>query len=329
MRQSKKADALLRYTAAVCGGTSLIFIFLILGTTLVYGFPSIVVNGLKFLTSITWNPALSGSLITVHGFKTLSGAHYGGLVFITGTLVSSALAIIIGAPTAIGVAIFLSEFSPKSLSTIISILVELTAGIPSIIFGYWGLLVLVPFLLYNIEPSLSQKLWFLPFFHGQVYSSGLFASGIILALMIIPIIAAISRDAMRQVPLEQREGAKALGLTHWEVVKSIVLPNAKMAIAGSILLGLGRALGETMAVVLVSGSAINTLPHTAYAPINTIAAFMAQSMDSAFTDPSGMYVSALVELALILLLITTATNILARLLVREGFISSSEKVVRV
>ena len=147
--------------------------------------------------------------------------------------------------------------------------------------------------------------------------------------MIVPIIASISRDVMSQTPIEQREGAKALGLTNWEVTRKIIFPYAKVGIIGAVILGLGRALGETMAVAMVSGAAQNFLPANLWSPINTLSAFMALSLDSAFTDPTGMYVSALVELALVLMLITMDVNILARALVKQGFIQSAEGAVRV
>jgi phosphate transport system permease protein len=268
-------------------------------------------------------------VVSVAGVKAMEGASYGMLVFFIGTLLSSGLALLIGAPLSLGVAIFLSEFAPARVSTVASFFVELLAGIPSIVFGFWGFIVLGPYLLKNVEPSISRFLGFIPFLGGHVYSYGLPTSGIVLALMIVPIIASISRDAMSQAPTDLREAGQALGMTKWEITRKVVLPYAKTAIVGSIVLGLGRALGETMAVAMVSQSAVNIVPKSLYYPINSIAAFMAQTLDSAFTDPTSMEVYALVELAVVLFAITTIINVLARLLVRQGFITSAEHVVQV
>ena len=323
------SDRVYKYATALLCGSALLFIFTIVIVLLGEGYPSFVVNGLKFFTTITWNPALSTVPIVVHGFQTMDGSSYGLLVFLYGTLTSSALAVLFGVPAGLAVAIFLTQIAPQKVTGPISFLVELLAGIPSVIYGFWGILVLGPFLQNSIEKPLSEYLGFIPFFQGPVYSYGFLGSGLILALMIVPIIASISRDVMSQTPIEQREGAKALGLTNWEVTRKIIFPYAKVGIIGAVILGLGRALGETMAVAMVSGAAQNFLPANLWSPINTLSAFMALSLDSAFTDPTGMYVSALVELALVLMLITMVVNILARALVKQGFIQSAEGAVRV
>ncbi|MDG6902336.1 MAG: phosphate ABC transporter permease subunit PstC [Nitrososphaerota archaeon] len=325
----RKSDRVYGTASALLGSSALLFLFLILVVLAVFSYPSIVVNGSKFFSSVTWNPGISTELVNINGFPAMSGASYGMLVFVSGTLISSALALLIGAPLSIGVAVFLATLAPKRLSKSLSFFVELLAGIPSIVFGFWGMIVLGPLLVNVIEPALAQYLGFIPGFGGPVYGYGLLASGVILSLMIVPIIAAISRDAMTQTPVELKEAGMALGMTNWEVTRKIVLPYAKTAIIGSLVLGLGRALGETMAVVMVSQSALNILPGSIYYPINTLSAFMAVSFDSAFTDPSGMEVSALVELALVLFVITTAVNVVARLLMRHGFISSAEHLVQV
>ena len=330
MARTALSDRIYKYVTALLSCSAIIFIFLILVVLLEKSYPSFVVNGVEFFTKAIWKPALNSNIVIKNGFKTMGGAEYGLLTYLEGTLITSALAILFGVPAGVAVAIFLSQFSPRRISPAISFLVELLAGIPSVIFGFWGILVLGPLLLYTIEPFLAEHLGFIPFFccTGHVYSYGFLASGLILALMIVPIIASISRDAMRQTPVDLKEGGKALGLTDWEVTRKIVLPYAKTGILGGVILGLGRALGETMAVALVSGAA-TTPPHTLYSPINTLAAFMALSLDGAFTDPSGMFVDALFELAVVLLIITVLVNILARALVRQGFINSVEGAVRV
>ena len=325
----RSADRVYSFASALLGSSAVLFLFMILVVLVIYSAPSIVVNGLHFLTTIIWNPGISTTLTSIRGFPAMSGASYGMLVFFTGTLVSSGLALLIGAPLSLGVAVFLTTVAPKRLSTPLSFFVELLAGIPSIVFGFWGLIVLGPLLLNYVEPAMATYFGFIPGFGGPVYAYGFLASGVVLALMVVPIVSAISRDAMAQTPTELKEAGMALGMTNWEVTRKVVLPYAKTAIVGSVVLGLGRALGETMAVIMVSQGALNTMPASVYYPINTLAAFMAVTFDSAFTDPSGMEISALIELALVLFFITTTANIVARLLVRRGFISSAEHLVQV
>jgi len=328
MPKTPTSDRIYKYVTALLSGSALLFIFLILYVLIQYSYPSFVINGLKFFTTTAWNPALGSNIVTKDGFSIMQGSSFGFLVYIEGTLVTSALAILFGVPVSIAIAIFLTQIAPMKVRPPVSFLVELLAGIPSVVYGFWGILVLGPLLLDQIEPFLASHLSFIPGFAGPVYSYGLLDSGLILSLMIVPIVASISRDVMIQAPIEQREGAKALGLTDWEVTRKIVLPYAKTGIIGAIILGLGRALGETMAVALVGGGA-NLLLHSIYSPVNTLAAFMAISLDGAFTDPTSQDVYALVELAVILVVITMLVNIFARALVKQGFIRSSEGVVRV
>lgn len=328
MPKAPLSDRIYKYTTALLSGSALLFFVLIFIILIQYSYPSIVVNGLRFFTTTEWNPALGSNIVTYKGFNIMQGSSYGLLVYLEGTLITSGFAILFGVPVSIAIAIFLTQMAPRRIRPPISFLVELLAGIPSVVYGFWGIIVLGPYLLHDIEPWLRTNLGFIPGFGGYVYSYGVLASGLILALMIVPIVASISRDVMVQTPLEQREGAKALGLTDWEVTRKVVLPYAKTGIIGAIILGLGRALGETMAVALVSGAA--SIPvHSIYSPINTLAAFMALSLDGAFTDPTNQYVYALVELAVVLVVITMLVNILARALVKQGFIRSSEGVVRV
>jgi phosphate transport system permease protein len=313
---------------ALLGSSAFLFLFLIVGVLIIYSYPSFVVNGFNFFVSTKWNVPTENAVVVVNGIKTLSGASYGMVVFFAGTLITSTLAIIIGVPLSLGIAIFLSQLAPRRIASPVSFLVELLAGIPSVIYGLWGFLILGPTLIKYIEPVMAKYLGFIPGFEGPVYSSGLLASGIILAIMIVPIVASISRDAMSQTPIELKEGGKALGMTNWEITRKIVLPFAKTGIIGSVILGLGRALGETMAVAMVSNGA-DFLPKTLYYPINSIAAFLALNFDGAFEDPTKMFVYALGELALVLLAITMLVNIGARLLVKRGFFSSTEHVIQV
>jgi phosphate transport system permease protein len=299
----------------------------------VFAFPSVVINGFHYFTSIIWNPRLNGNVVTVPwfglNFHTLLGSSYGLLVFFVGTVISSSLALLFGVPVALGIAILVSQFLPKRITPTVSFFVELLAGVPSVMFGFWGIFILAPNLLRFENDFLSKYLGFLPGLQGPVYNPGLLNAGIILALMIVPIVASISRDAMVQTPEELKEGARALGLTDWEIAQKIVLPYAKTGIVGSVVLGLSRALGETMAVALVAGGAINILPKSLYYPIQTMAGFMALQLDAAFEDPSGMFVSALMELALVLSIITILVNVGARLIIKQGFFKESSSVVKV
>lgn len=321
-------DRVYAVVTALLSSSAFIFLFMILGVLLIYSYPSFVINGFKFFVTTTWNPALDSNIVVVHGFQVFQGASFGMVVMFAGTLITSGLALLIGVPLSLGIAIFLSQIAPRRVASPISFVVELLAGIPSVIYGLWGFLVLGPILLKDLEPQMAKYLGFIPGFHGPVYSSGLLTSGLILGIMIVPIVAAISRDAMAQTPIELKEAGKALGMTNWEITRKVVLPFARTGIVGSIILGLGRALGETMAVAMVSGGA-NAVPHGLYYTINSIAAFLALNFDGAFTDPTKMIVYALGELALVLLAITMVVNVAARLLVRRGFFSSAEHLVQV
>jgi phosphate transport system permease protein len=258
-------------------------------------------NGLHFLTDVTWNLGdMYDDPVTVHGVSVPSGAEYGILVFIVGTLVSSGLAILIAVPLSVGAAIFLSEAVPAKIRPVLSMLVELIAVVPSVVFGLWGIAVLVPFIGHHLSPT------------GNGY--GLLAASIVLALMITPIIASTLLDALLQVPKENRESAFALGATHFEVVSKAMMPMVRATLIGGIVLALGRALGETMAVLMVSGGGGNILPTSLFSPISTIASFVAGQLDSAEADPTNMSVRALSEVALVLFLITLAVNAGAKLL---------------
>ena len=309
--------------------SSLVFIAAAVAVLLYNAYPSIVSNGLGFLTNTDWNPNLSGTVQTVNGVQRLSGSSFGILVFVVDTLLASLIALTLAVPTGLGVAIFLTEVAPRRVSAPVSFMVEMLAGIPSVVYGFWGLIVLGPYLFNVVEPYLSQHLSFFPLFSGPLSSPGLLSAGIILALMIVPIIASISRDMMAQTPKGTKDGAKALGLTRWEITRRIVLPYAKTGIIGSIVLGLGRALGETMAVAMLAGSGVQILPKSLFYPFSTIASYMVLNLSAALTDPSGMYLSAIMELGLVLLSITVIVNMAARLLIKQGFASSSENVVRV
>lgn len=251
--------------------------------------------GWKFLVTSTWDPVLD---------------EYGALPFIVGTLVSSLLALALAVPLGLGVAIFLAELAPQWLERPLSFLVELLAAIPSIVYGLWGIFVLVPWLRLTVQPWLSAHLGFLPFFRGPAYGFGMLAAGLILSVMVLPIIASISRDVLRTVPNLQREAALALGATRWETTK-IVLSAARSGILGATLLGLGRAVGETMAVTMVIGNRAD-ISASLFSPGYTMASVIANEFAEATT---AMYTSALVEIAFFLFVITIILNATARFIV--------------
>ncbi|MHB1907835.1 MAG: phosphate ABC transporter permease subunit PstC [Nitrososphaerales archaeon] len=336
IRRKRKglSDRIYKYLTALLASSAPLSIFVIFASLIVFSFPSVIFNGAHFFTTIIWNPRLNGNVINErfwlgYQFHAIQGSSYGLLVFLVGTLISSFEAILMGVPLGIGIAILVSQFLPRRISPVVSFFVELLAGIPSVIFGFWGLLVMYPIILNFENNVLANYLYFIPGFQKPVYNPGFLNSGFILALMIVPIIASISRDSMTQTPVELKDGARALGLTDWEITRKIVLPYAKAGIFGSIILGLSRALGETMAVALVAGGAINILPKSIYYPLQTMAGFMAVQLDSAFSDPSTMFVSALMELALVLSIITILVNVLARLIIRQGFFRESSSMVKV
>ena len=252
--------------------------------------------GAGFLVGTTWDP-VSGQ--------------FGALPFLYGTVVTSVLALLLGGPVALGAALFLSELAPAWLRGSASLLVELLAAIPSVIYGLWGLFVLAPLLRSTVEPALSAGLGFLPLFQGPIYGLGLLAGGVILAIMIVPTVAAVSRDVLRAVPADQREAALALGATRWEAIQLGVLPVARPGIVGAMILGLGRALGETMAVTMVIGNRPE-IALSLFAPGYTMAAAIANEFAEATDD---LHVSALMAMGGVLFLVTVLVNAIARVLV--------------
>jgi phosphate transport system permease protein len=252
--------------------------------------------GFRFLVRSIWDPVAED---------------FGGLPFIYGTLVSSLVALVIAVPLSLGTALFLTEICPRPLRPILSLLVELLAAIPSVIYGVWGLFVLSPFLRVYVQPFLAKYLGWTGLFTGPKYGFGMLAAGVILAIMILPIISSISREVIMAVPRQQREAALALGATKWEMLRIAVLRNARAGIMGAIILGLGRAFGETMAVTMVIGNRPE-IAKSLFAPGYTLASVVANEFSEAF---GAMHLSALMEAALILFAITLIVNALAGLLV--------------
>jgi phosphate transport system permease protein len=258
--------------------------------------PAIYRFGAAFLWTVRWDP--------VHSF-------FGALPFVYGTIVSSALALLIAVPVSLGVAIYLAELALSGTAVVLSFVVELLAAIPSVILGLWGIFVLTPWIRNAVEPVLSGTLGWLPLFSGPPYGLGMLAAGIILSIMVVPIISSVSRDVLRAVPQEQREAMYALGATRWEVIRRAVLPYGRTGIIGAIILGLGRALGETMAVTMVIGNRPQ-ISTSLFQPGYTIAAALANEFSEA---ASGLYISALIEMALVLFVVSLLVNAAARWLV--------------
>ncbi len=252
--------------------------------------------GFSFIFERTWNP--------VKGI-------FGALPFIYGTVVSSIIAIVIAAPISIGVALFLTEMSPRWLKSPIGFLVELLAAIPSILFGLWGLFVFVPFIREWLQKPVSRVFGELPLFSGAPIGLGMLSAGILLAIMIIPIITALARDVISVVPTIQKEGILALGATRWEMIWKVILPYARPGILGACILGLGRALGETMAVTMVIGNRAE-IKTSLFAPGHSMAAVIANEFTEATED---IYLSSLIEIGLLLFLVTFILNALARFLI--------------
>jgi len=237
---------------------------------------------------------------------------YGALPFIYGTLVTSCLALLLAVPVSVGLALFLTEMSPPRVRSIVSFPIGLLAGIPSVVYGLWGLFVLVPLLRGHVEPGLARTLGFLPLFRGPPIGLGYLAAGVILAIMILPTITSIAIEVLRTVPLSLREAALALGATRWETIRIAVLPYARAGILGATILGLGRALGETMAVTMLIGNS-PTISASLFAPGYSLPAVIANEFAEA---SGGLHTGALAALGLLLFAVTLLLNIAARLLVR-------------
>lgn len=295
-RISRYFDKIFRYSVLICSLSILAVMALFFYELTSRSKLSIARFGFGFFTGTTWDPV---------------AGDFGAMPFIYGTLVSSLVALVLAVPLAVGVAVFVTELCPRSLRGIVSFTVELLAAIPSVIYGLWGIFVLAPLLRNHVQPWLSEYLGWTGLFSGPAYGIGMLAAGIILAIMIIPIIASITREVLITVPQSQREAVLALGATRWEMVRMAVLRNARVGIMGGIILGLGRALGETMAVTMLIGNRPE-VAKSLFAPGYTMASVIANEFSEATDD---LYLSALVEIGLVLLIVTVIVNACARLLI--------------
>lgn len=291
-----RPDALFRFTTAVFAAVVIATLIAMAWEMFEASKASFAAFGWRFITSTEWDPVRD---------------QFGALPFIYGTVVSSLLALLISVPISFLVAMYLSEWAPAWLRDPLGFVIELLAAVPSVIYGLWGIFALAPFLREVVEPALQKTLGFLPLFQGPHQGFGMLAGGIILAIMITPTIASVSREVMRAVPAVQREGAIALGATKWEAVRVAVLPFARSGLVGAVILGLGRALGETMAITMVIGNRAE-ISASLFAPSYTMASVIANE----FTEATGdVYLAALAEVGLLLFAVTLALNVVARLLV--------------
>ncbi|MGI8438471.1 MAG: phosphate ABC transporter permease subunit PstC [Chthoniobacterales bacterium] len=265
--------------------------------------------GFSFLTTSTWDPVAE---------------QFSALPFIYGTVVSSLLALLIAVPLSIATAIYLTELAPLWIRQPLVSLIEMLAAIPSVILGLWGIFVMIPWLRAHPFPFLKSTLGWTPFFTGPIYGVSMFAGGIIIAIMILPIITSVSREILRSVPNLQREAAYALGATRWEVTRIAVLSYAKRGLFGAVILGLGRALGETMAVTMVIGNTPQ-IKASLFAPGYTLASVIANEFTEATTDA---YLQALFEIGLVLFGITILANLLAQLLLKTMSTSMTTRAVQ-
>jgi phosphate transport system permease protein len=308
MRRAGRGDE--RFRILTLGSAlAVVAIFLGVFIALLRGaWPAIKAFGLPFLWTQKWNPVTE---------------HFGAAASIYGTLLTSALAMVIAVPVGIGIAIFLTELCPRQLKRPVGIAIELLAGIPSIIYGIWGLFVLAPALQSGIQPWLIKLFENVPvlqdFFAGPPYGIGIFTAALILSIMVLPFISAVTRDVFETVPAILKEAAYGLGCTTWEVMWRVVLPYARTGVVGGAMLALGRALGETMAVTFVIGNAHRIMP-SLFAPGTTISATIANEFTEA---EGGLYLSSLIELGLILFFVTflvlaSAQWMLRRLEARAG-----------
>jgi len=271
--------------------------------------PAIRKIGASFATNTTWDPVLE---------------EFGALPFLYGTVVSSFLAILIALPLGVGAAIFINEFAPEWLKTPISFLAELLAAIPSVIYGLWGIFVLVPILRDYFMKPVSRALGWIPLFQGPVYGPSMLAAGVLLSIMILPFILSVSREVLATVPRVQKEAVLSLGGTHWEMIRIVIGQHCIPGIFGATILGLGRALGETMAVTMVIGNRPDIVL-SLFQPGYSMAAVIANE----FTEATGdLYLSALVEIGLVLFLLTIVVNFAAKLILNRFTPAASKRTGR-
>jgi phosphate transport system permease protein len=291
----RRADSLFAILAGVCGSLVLLALAYMVISTTRTAFPAFRAEGISFVTGSNWDPG-NGS--------------YEILPFIYGTIVTSIIALVVAVPMSIGVALFLTEYAPKWLRAPIEYAVDLLAAVPSVVYGLWGVLIVLPYFLRPVSEFLAKYLGFIPIFSGPSTGLSFFAAGIILSIMITPIITSLCREIFRSVPSADRQAAYALGATRWEMIKAAVLPRSRADIIGSTMLGLGRALGETIVVAMLIGNS-PVINASIFKPGGSIAGQIANGWGEA----TGLHISALVGMGVVLFVITIIVNMIARAIV--------------
>jgi len=300
-RRTNAGDRLFFGVLGAAGWAAPVLMALFLGVLAYGAWPSIRAFGFSFLTSSTWEPNPARE-------------RYGAFPFLVGTLVSSALALCLAAPVGVAVATFINEVLPERLGAVSRFFIEILATVPSVVYGLWGVFVLAPTVNATLRPALTKVRGFLPFFGPPYDPRNMFCAVLILSIMVLPIVVAVSLDAIRAVPWSYREAALGLGATRWEMVRLAVWPGARSGFIGACILAMGRALGETMAVTMVIGNG-RRVSKSLFAASDTIASTIANQFSEA---PSDLFTAALVEMALLLFVTTLAVNVVARLMVRRA-----------
>ena len=315
----RRSDTAARVGLAVAGFVPGLALAFLAYELIRQAYPSIAFSGTRFFTTKVFSAGSAYATgVEVHnGYKAVHGARFGILPLIAGTMMSSLIALVMAVPISVGGAIMLVERLPRRLQGPLGVFLELLAGIPSVVFGLWGITTLGPALARDIyRPVASLGI---PWFDSGIASTGqgLLTASLVLCVMIIPIIASTTRELIRSVPQTTREGALALGLTRSESVRLVTVPFVRTGVLAAALLGWGRALGETIAVLLISGDILDKYPHSIFDSFSTMAATIAGLLDGAIQDPTGMAVHALAEIGLVLLAVTLLTNFAGRLITRR------------
>jgi phosphate transport system permease protein len=297
-QRRRPADALFKYTAAACASIVLILLAGMLIRTTIAAWPAFQHEGIGLVTSNNWNPNTNS---------------FGGLSFIFGTLVTSLIALLLAVPVSLLIALFVSEVAPPGIGTPLGWVIDLLAAVPSVVYGLWGVFVLVPFLTNYVWKWLANTGF--PLFSPLVSGRDFATAGVILALMIIPIISAISREVFRTVPADEKESALALGATRWEMIRLAVLPRSRSGIIAAVMLGFGRAVGETIAVAYLIGGVPNKITHNLFEQGSSIAANIALQFNEAASQP--LFKAALIGLGVVLFIITLLINAAARLIIHR------------
>jgi len=303
--------------AALSPALALVFLTVEMATA---AYPAILYSGLDLLAGyvFTFGNLYAGTPTVQNGIAAPHGAAYGVAALMLGTLLTSIIAVALAAPVGVGAVLLLTELH-RRIQFVVSVVLELLASIPSVVYGLWGILTFGPLLAHNVYPLMAASFGTcIPFFDGPTgYGQGLLTAALVLAIMIVPIVAATTRELVRSVPVLTREGAEALGLTRYETVRAVTLPLIQGGIAAATLLAWARAVGETMAVLMISGNALNTLPRNIYGPTSTLASTIAAMLDAGLTDATGMSLHALAAAGMVLLVLSLMTNLIGRGLVRR------------